>query len=85
MKADVQFDKEVLPVAKVGLTLPLDAGMFGKETKVKWVGRGPLENYVDRFASSFLGEYELPLSELNYSYLRPQEAGNRGEVKFIEI
>lgn len=53
--------------------------------KVKWFGRGPHENYQDRFTSAFTGIYESTPSQLYTPYIRPQENGYRTEVNQLEI
>lgn len=83
LKFKMVFDQSVLPVAKVGVTLVLDSGLLNGKGEVKWLGRGPLENYVDRKNSQFFGFYDKKLSEMNYCYIRPQESGNRGDVSLV--
>ncbi|MEQ8338264.1 MAG: beta-galactosidase small subunit, partial [Cyclobacteriaceae bacterium] len=53
---------------------------------VSWHGRGPHENYQDRYSSAFVGSYEMKVDDLYYPYERPQENGYRTgirEVSFI--
>lgn len=45
--------------------------------RVKWYGRGPHENYADRFSSAFVGIYESGVQDLYVPYIRPQENGYR--------
>ena len=40
---------------------------------------------MDRKFSQFFGFYEKDVEEMNYSYIRPQESGNRGEVSLLVI
>ncbi len=51
--------------------------------QVKWYGRGPFENHQDRKTGSFVGLYKAQVSDLMYEYLRPQENGNRMDVRSI--
>ncbi len=53
--------------------------------KFTWFGRGPHENYCDRKWGSPVGIYSLSASELCHSYMRPQENGNRTELRWLEI
>ena len=49
---------------------------------VEYYGRGPLESYVDRHTSQFLGHYEQPVSEQYWKgWARPQESGNKFDVR----
>ncbi|MFA6870954.1 MAG: glycoside hydrolase family 2 TIM barrel-domain containing protein [Bacteroidaceae bacterium] len=45
-------------------------------------GRGPIENYVDRNNSAFLGIYSLTAEEQFYPYIRPQETGNKTDIRW---
>lgn len=48
----------------------------------KFYGRGPIENYIDRNNSTFIGAYSLTADEQFYSYIRPQETGNKTDVRW---
>lgn len=50
-----------------------------------WFGRGPHENYCDRKTGSPVGIYSLDIETLGHSYMRPQENGNRTELRLLEI
>jgi len=52
---------------------------------VKYYGRGPNENYIDRNASEFLGFYENLVSKEYYPYVRPQESGNHTDVRWFTV
>lgn len=60
-------------------TLPLEMDNF------IYYGRGPWENYSDRKYSSFVGEYRLKVSEQIMPYVRPQEFGNRTDVRWLTL
>ncbi len=51
----------------------------------RWYGRGPEENYVDRKIGTPIGEYALPLSKMAHPYIRPQECGQRSDVRWVEL
>ncbi|PKP22284.1 MAG: hypothetical protein CVU06_09575 [Bacteroidetes bacterium HGW-Bacteroidetes-22] len=53
--------------------------------QVEWTGRGPQENYQDRFTSAFVGHYNASCEELYTPYIRPQENGYRTGVKELTI
>jgi len=44
-------------------------------------GRGPVENYVDRRSSAFLGRYRQTADEQAYPYIRPQETGTKSDIR----
>ena len=49
---------------------------------VVWYGRGPHENYWDRKTGAPVGLYRLPVAKLGHPYARPQETGNRCDVRW---
>ncbi len=51
----------------------------------KFYGRGPWENYADRNESAFLGLYEQSTDEQLFTYVRPQESGNKTDVRWLEL
>lgn len=48
-------------------------------------GRGPWENYADRNTASFVGRYEQSTDEQYYPYVRPQENGNKSDVRWLTL
>ena len=50
-----------------------------------WYGRGPHECYCDRKDSAFIGAYTRNIEDMSHMYLRPQENGNRCDVKNVII
>ncbi len=48
-------------------------------------GRGPFENYMDRKRGAKVGEYSFDTEELFYSYVQPQESGNRSDVQWAKL
>lgn len=52
---------------------------------VEYYGRGEGENYPDFQLSSPVGIYRKRIKELSYPYLKPQEGGNRSDVKRLRL
>jgi len=50
--------------------------------QIRFYGRGPAENYIDRNNSTFLGIYNQTVKEQFYSYVRPQETGTKTDVRW---
>lgn len=50
-----------------------------------YYGRGPVENYVDRKDSQFLGLYSQSVADQYWGYIRPQESGNKTDVRWWAI
>lgn len=51
----------------------------------RWYGRGPWENYSDRKHSSFIGIHEGKVADQYFHYIRPQESGNKTDVRWAEL
>ena len=52
---------------------------------ITWLGRGPHESYQDRKTSAFVGLYKGSVQEQYYPYIRPQENGNKTDVRWLAI
>ncbi|MDC6365896.1 MULTISPECIES: glycoside hydrolase family 2 TIM barrel-domain containing protein [Flavobacteriaceae] len=52
---------------------------------VKYYGRGPIENYVDRKTAAFVGQYKSKVKDFYVPYIRPQENGNRTDVRYASF
>jgi beta-galactosidase len=54
-------------------------------SNVEYYGRGPHENYVDRKASAFVSRYKTNVYDFTHTYTRPQENGNRSDVRWLAL
>lgn len=52
---------------------------------IKWYGRGPHESYADRKSSALVGVYDAGTHTDFYRHVRPQETGNKCDVRWMEI
>lgn len=50
-----------------------------------WYGRGPWENYVDRNEDAFMGTWNGKVEDQAFHYYRPQEAGNKTDVRWLTL
>lgn len=50
-----------------------------------WYGRGPGENYVDRNADTFMGIWHGDVKDQAHAYYRPQETGNKTDVRWLSL
>lgn len=50
-----------------------------------YYGRGPWENYSDRNTASFLGIYSSSVADQEVNYIRPQENGNKTDVRWLTL
>jgi beta-galactosidase len=53
--------------------------------QITWFGRGPHENYIDRAASAFVSRYHTQVEKFTHNYTRPQENGNRTDVRWMAL
>ena len=53
--------------------------------QVEYYGRGPVENYIDRKNSEFVGVYKNAVQNEYYEYVRPQESGNHTDVRWFSV
>lgn len=49
--------------------------------RMEWFGRGPWESYADRKYAAHVGHYEGLISDQYHPYIRPQESGNKTDVR----
>lgn len=81
----VSYDFEAgegLPVIpRIGMQMEI-----GEEfDNMKWLGRGPHENYWDRHKGSAMGLYEKSVKNDFYQYVRPQESNNYWNVYWTRL
>jgi beta-galactosidase len=50
-----------------------------------WLGRGPHESYWDRKTSAFVDVYSGSVASQYVPYIRPQENGNKTDVRWVAI
>ena len=53
--------------------------------RLRFYGRGPAENYVDRKASTFIGIYDQKVADQYYPYIRPQESGTHSDLRWWHL
>lgn len=70
-----------LEVPRIGVRFRLPANM----DQVTYFGRGPEENYVDRNASTMVGEYSSKAWDLYFPYVRPQENGHHTDTRWLSL
>ncbi len=77
----VNSNKHSLALGRLGYTLQLDPSL----NKVKYYGRGPVENYRDRKTCAFVGVYENTVAGMMTNYTKPQENGNHEDVRWLTM
>ncbi len=76
--------QKILPrkdMIRVGFTTALRSDF----KSFTWYGRGAHENYCDRNRGAALALYTMDVTDLYHLYMRPQENGNRTDVRWLTI
>ena len=83
LRIDVGVDLSLsLPsLPRVGVILELAAGF----EQLRWYGRGPHENHIDRNSGAPMGVYEGSVDEQFVPYIMPQENGNKTDTHWFEL
>ena len=68
-------------IPKFGMRMRLS----GDFDVVDYYGRGPWENYPDRKSGYDIGHYTMPLADFQVDYVRPQDNGNRCDVRWLSL
>lgn len=68
-------------IPRIGYRIELPEGF----ERMRWYGRGPLENYVDRKDATYIGIYDDYVSNQWVDYIKPQEMGNHEDVRWMAI
>jgi beta-galactosidase len=66
---------------RVGLQFAIPRAM----NCIRWFGRGPHENYLDRKSGAAIGIHRSTVNEWITPYVRPQENANRSDIRWIEF
>ncbi|WP_346238571.1 glycoside hydrolase family 2 TIM barrel-domain containing protein [Niabella insulamsoli] len=68
-------------IPKIGM----QTGVNRSFTNIKYFGRGPLENYIDRRYGFDAGVYQSDIYDFMEPYVVPQENGNRTDVRWFSL
>ena len=79
--ANLDCEQDLPELVRFGMQLGLPRAM----DRVAWYGRGPHESYWDRKLSAAVGLYENTVNGLHHVYGRPQENGNRTDVRWVRF
>ena len=74
-------DPAIPDLPRLGVVMSLKPGF----ERLKWFGRGPLENYWDRNRSSLIDLYASTVTEQYVPYILPQEHGNHTDVRWLSL
>ncbi len=65
------------------LRFGMQMAIGGEYNKMTWLGRGPQETYWDRKTGAAVGLYDGTVEENIHTYVRPQENGNKSDVRWV--
>jgi len=74
-------DEELPEIPRFGMNMVMPREF---ET-ITWLGRGPHESYWDRKTSAFVDLYSGTVADQFWPYIRPQENGNKEDVRWAAI
>ena len=83
----VHLDNRIKPFGELPVLpkLGLIAVLRGDYENLIYYGRGPHENYIDRKASADVGLYRSTVTDQYVRYVRPQENGNKEDVRWAAL
>ncbi|MFA9458954.1 glycoside hydrolase family 2 TIM barrel-domain containing protein [Halalkalibacter sp. AB-rgal2] len=73
--------KDLPEIPAVGMLFTIDRDY----QNLTWYGRGPHESYCDKKTGAKLGVYEGSVEEQFVPYLKPQESGNKTDVRWATL
>ncbi len=84
-------DVNIKTILKPGADLPMIPEIGNMMTipkefdNVTWYGKGPDENYIDRQTGYDVGIYQKKVKDFFVDYIKPQETGNRTNVRWVSL
>ena len=84
----LEMENEFAPLGKKLPLLPRVGIVmsFAKDfEKIRWLGRGPDENYSDRKDATDMGVWNSTVTKQYVPYVRPQENGNHEDTRWLTL
>ncbi len=75
------MDNSLSEIPRIGIKMEIN----GDFDQVTWFGRGPHETYVDRKTSAPVDLYSGSVWDQSFQYVRPQETGNKTDVRWMAL
>ncbi|MCI6771859.1 MAG: beta-galactosidase small subunit, partial [Oscillospiraceae bacterium] len=85
---EIQITASLRKVCPLTAQLPrfgVHAELPSEFEKVSYYGRGKSENYSDFKEHAPIGIYKTDVSSMGHKYIKPQDSGNRGDIRYAEI
>jgi beta-galactosidase len=77
----IRLGSEMVDIPRVGVVIGIVPGF----EQIEYFGRGPLENYWDRKASSMVGCYCNTIDGEYVNYIMPQEHGHHTDMRWLKL
>lgn len=81
----VPYLKKVCPMTAQLPRFGVHCEMNGELENVKYYGRGPKESYSDFKEHAPVGIYETTVEKMAHKYIKPQDSGNRTDVRLAVL
>ena len=81
VESSIQPGENLINLPRFGMQME----MPGEFSTMTWYGRGPQETYWDRKTGAAVGVYSGPVEEQSHMYVRPQETGNKTDVRWMAL
>ena len=81
VKAKYTGKKTPFTLPRIGYELKLNKNL----TESTWYGKGPGSSYIDRKTGMQMGIYTANVDEHFVNYPRPQENGNKADVRWVNV
>ena len=84
IRVDYRFSpvSDAVPhIPRVGLTTVMPE----RFNQLEWYGRGPHESYADRWTGALIAHYTGGVEDQHFGYVRPQETGNKVDVRWLSV
>ena len=81
VESSIQPHGELIDLPRFGMQMAVP----GEFSTMTWYGRGPQETYWDRKTGAAVGVYSGPVERQSHMYVRPQENGNKTDVRWMAL
>jgi len=81
VQVSLEASKDLPAMVRFGSRLGINKEMH----TMQFYGRGPWENYRDRKLAAEIGQYRGEVEDFLNEYVKPQECGNRCDVRWLEL
>ena len=81
LRSKVTSDKPEQVLGRLGYLMQVPASL----ADLTYYGRGPVENYSDRYTCAFVGTYSSTVEEQVQNYTKPQDMANHEQVRWASL